>query len=108
MPGPQQLTLFGADAAEEPRTAARRLVQLGTRVVEFRFARSRRRTIGISIDADGLAVAAPYFAPWVEIERFLLEKARWILKSSTSGPRPAGRCASAARTASRSRFSAGH
>ena len=80
MPGPQQLTLFGADAAEEPRTAARRLVQLGTRVVEFRFARSRRRTIGISIDADGLAVAAPYFAPWVEIERFLLEKTHWILK----------------------------
>lgn len=80
MPGPQQLTLFGADAAEAPRTAARRLVQLGTRVVEFRFARSRRRTIGISIDADGLAVAAPYFAPWAEIERFLLEKTRWILK----------------------------
>lgn len=80
MPGPQQLTLFGADAAEEPRAATRRLVQLGTRVVEFRFARSRRRTIGISIDADGLAVAAPYFAPWLEVERFLLEKSRWILK----------------------------
>jgi predicted metal-dependent hydrolase len=80
MPGPQQLTLFGADAADEPRTAARRLVQLGTRVVEFRFARSRRRTIGISVDADGLAVAAPYFAPWAEVERFLLEKTRWILK----------------------------
>jgi hypothetical protein len=80
MPGPQQLTLFGADAAEEPRTAARRLVQLGARVVEFRFARSRRRTIGISIDADGLAVAAPHYAPWAEIERFLLEKSRWILK----------------------------
>lgn len=80
MPGPQQLTLFGAEAAEEPRTSTRRLVQLGTRVVEFRFARSRRRTIGISIDADGLAVAAPYFAPWGEIERFLLEKSRWILR----------------------------
>jgi predicted metal-dependent hydrolase len=80
MSGPQQLTLFGADAPDEPRTAARRLVQLGTRVVEFRFARSRRRTIGISIDAEGLAVAAPYYAPWVEVERFLLEKSRWILK----------------------------
>ncbi|CAM9463005.1 unnamed protein product, partial [Phaeothamnion confervicola] len=62
------------------RTApgTRKLVQLGTRVVEFRFARSRRRTIGISVDAEGLAVAAPYFAPWTEIERFLLEKTRWI------------------------------
>jgi len=80
MPGPQQLTLFGADAAEEPRTAPRRLVQLGARVVEFRFARSGRRTIGISIDAHGLAVAAPHYAPWVQIERFLLEKSAWILK----------------------------
>lgn len=82
MPAPQQLTLFGADAAGEPREAAgtRRLVQLGNRIVAFRFARSHRRTIGISIDADGLAVAAPHYAPWVEIEKFLLEKSRWILK----------------------------
>ena len=80
MPGPQQLTLFGADAIDAAREAAgsRKLVQLGTRVVAFRFARSRRRTIGISVDADGLAVAAPHYAPWIEIEKFLLEKSRWI------------------------------
>jgi predicted metal-dependent hydrolase len=80
MPGPQQLTLFGADAIDSAHEAAgsRKLVQLGTRVVAFRFARSRRRTIGISVDADGLAVAAPHYAPWVEIEKFLLEKSRWI------------------------------
>lgn len=86
MPGPEQLTLFGTDP--EPREArggrraplgARRLVQLGSRVVELRLARSGRRTIGISIDADGLAVAAPHFAAWIEIEKFLLEKSRWIL-----------------------------
>ena len=82
MPGPQQLTLFGAEAPQETRDAgdARRLVQLGPRVVEFRFVRSRRRTIGISIDANGLAVAAPPYAPWKEVEKFLLEKSRWILK----------------------------
>lgn len=80
MPGPQQLTLFGADSLDTARevTGSRKLVQLGTRVVAFRFARSRRRTIGISIDADGLAVAAPHYAPWIEIEKFLLEKSRWI------------------------------
>ena len=80
MPAPQQLTLFGQDAASDPREAGtRRLVQLGPRIVAFRFLRSRRRTIGISIDAYGLAVAAPHYAPWIEVEKFLLEKSRWIL-----------------------------
>lgn len=80
MSAPQQLTLFDAGAIEEGRGSggSRKLVQLGTSVVSFRFARSRRRTIGISIDADGLAVAAPHCAPWIEIEKFLLEKSRWI------------------------------
>ena len=82
MPNPQQLTLFDAEALEDSRTGAgsRKLVQLGTRVVAFRFARSRRRTIGILVDANGLAVAAPHYAPWMEIEKFLREKARWIVK----------------------------
>ncbi|MEO8202894.1 MAG: SprT family zinc-dependent metalloprotease [Betaproteobacteria bacterium] len=80
MPAPQQLTLFGLDVEGDARqSGTRRLVQLGTRIVAFRFVRSRRRTIGISIDADGLSVAAPHYAPWVEIERFLLEKSRWVL-----------------------------
>jgi len=82
VPGPQQLTLFGVDAADEAPAAGglRRHVQFGPRVVEFRFVRSRRRTIGISIDANGLAVSAPPYAPWKEIEKFLLEKSRWIQK----------------------------
>ncbi len=81
MSAPQQLTLFGPDAEGEAREApgTRRLVQLGPRIVAFRFARSRRRTIGISVDANGLAVAAPHYAPWVEVEKFLIEKSRWIL-----------------------------
>jgi predicted metal-dependent hydrolase len=89
MPGPQQLTLFGADAIDAAREVAgsRKLVQLGARVVAFRFARSRRRTIGISVDADGLAVAAPHYAPWIEIEKFLLEKSRWISRKLDSGAR---------------------
>jgi predicted metal-dependent hydrolase len=82
MPAPQQLTLFDVNAGGEPHDVAgtRRVVQLGPRVVAFRFARSRRRTIGISVDADGLAVAAPHYAPWLEIERFLVEKSRWIFR----------------------------
>lgn len=82
MPGPQQLTLFGTEVPEAARDSgeARRFVQFGSRVVEFRFGRSRRRTIGISIDASGLAVSAPRYAPMAEVDKFLGEKSRWILR----------------------------
>jgi predicted metal-dependent hydrolase len=56
------------------------LVQLDGRAVEYRFARRRRRTLGITVDANGLHVAAPLRAPWREIEAFLRDKERWILR----------------------------
>jgi len=56
------------------------LIELGGRTVEYRFARRRRRTLGLSIDAHGLKVAAPLRAPWREIEGFLRDKERWILR----------------------------
>jgi predicted metal-dependent hydrolase len=68
------------------------LIDLGGRCVEYRFARRRRRTIGITVDAHGLSVAAPLRAPWREIESFLRHKQRWILaKLDEWGrlPRPA-------------------
>jgi predicted metal-dependent hydrolase len=55
------------------------LIELGGRSVEDRFARRRRRTLGLSVDAHGLKVAAPLRAPWREIEGFLREKRSWIL-----------------------------
>jgi predicted metal-dependent hydrolase len=55
------------------------VIELGGRPVEYRFARRRRRTLGITVDADGLRVAAPLRAPWRDIEAFLREKERWIL-----------------------------
>jgi len=78
---PGQLTLFDEPppAAEDPAGRARRLIQLGGRIVEYRFARSRRRTIGITVDAAGLSVAAPLRAPWRDVDGFLREKERWVL-----------------------------
>jgi len=55
------------------------LIRLCGRWIEYRFARRRRRTIGIVVDASGLAVSAPLRAPWREIEAFLHQKERWIL-----------------------------
>ena len=56
------------------------LIELGGRMLEYRFARRRRRTLGITVDAAGLKVAAPLRAPWREIEAFLRDKERWILR----------------------------
>jgi len=55
------------------------LIRLGGREVEYRFVRRRRRTLGITVDADGLKVSAPLRAPWRDIEGFVREKQRWIL-----------------------------
>lgn len=55
------------------------LIELCGRCIEYRFLRRRRRTIGITIDADGLCVAAPLRAPWRDIEDFLRHKQRWIV-----------------------------
>ena len=55
------------------------LIELGGRLLEYRFSRRRRRTLAITVDASGLRVAAPLRAPWREIEAFLRDKQRWIL-----------------------------
>lgn len=57
-----------------------RLISLGGRPLEYRFMRRRRRSLGITIDASGLAVSAPLRAPFREIEAFLRDKERWILR----------------------------
>jgi predicted metal-dependent hydrolase len=68
------------------------LIRLGGRAIEYRFVRRRRRTLGITIDADGLKVSAPLRAPWRDIEGFVREKERWILAKLDEwavAPRPA-------------------
>ena len=69
-----------------------RLIRLGGHEVEYRFVRRRRRTLGITIDADGLKVSAPLRAAWRDIEGFVREKERWILAKLAEwaqAPRPA-------------------
>jgi hypothetical protein len=67
---------------EPPSAAPGRLrrVQLGGRIVPYRFRRARRRTIGIVVDVHGLAAAAPRWATIAEVEAFIREKERWILR----------------------------
>ena len=74
----EQLTLF--DEPPHADAAPVRFALLDGRPVEYRFQRRRRRTIAIKVSEHGLAVSAPLRAPWREIEGFLHEKARWILR----------------------------
>ena len=77
------------------------LIELGGRLVEYRFARRRRRTLGITVDAEGLKVAAPLRAPWREVEAFLRHKERWIVAKldewARAAPPPVLHCTSGER-----------
>ena len=48
--------------------------------VAYEFRRSKRRTIGFSVGADGLAVSAPKWVPLHEVDKAVLEKSGWIVK----------------------------
>jgi predicted metal-dependent hydrolase len=70
---------------------ALRHIQLGSEIVGYRLRRARRRSIGIVIDDDGLRVAAPGYMPIAEVEAFIREKARWVLKKLSewrAAPKP--------------------
>ena len=75
-----QLELPLAVAPVAMPTGTLRYIQLGSEIVGYRFRRARRRSIGIVIDDDGLRVAAPGHTPIAEVEAFIREKARWVLK----------------------------
>ncbi|WP_309677896.1 SprT family zinc-dependent metalloprotease [Polaromonas sp.] len=49
-------------------------------LVAYEFKRGKRRTIGFSVGAEGLAVRAPKWVPLHEIDKSVLEKSGWILK----------------------------
>ena len=68
-----------------------RYIQLGSEIVGYRFSRARRRSIRMVIDDDGLRVAAPGHTPMAEVEGFIREKARWVLRKLTewrTAPKP--------------------
>lgn len=73
----RQLALF--DEFPVAQALPERHLMLAGKLVEFRFERRRRRTIGLQVDAAGLSVSAPQRTPWREIEAFLRASERWIL-----------------------------
>lgn len=72
-----------ASPAEAPsgwrHPRANRELQLGAARVAYEFKRGHRRTIGLSVGADGLVVSAPRWTPHAEVEHLLRAKADWVL-----------------------------
>ena len=64
---------------EAPPSTGRR-IRLEATTVDYRLLRSRRRSIGMEIDAQGLTVRAPRWVGIGQIEAALRERAAWILK----------------------------
>jgi predicted metal-dependent hydrolase len=58
---------------------ANRRVQLRGCEVGYEFQRGKRRTIGLSVGAEGLSVRAPRWSTFGEIEAVLHEKAGWVI-----------------------------
>ncbi len=85
-----QRSLFDAAAPAGPPTLAvvqapsprhdplRRSVRVGTQRIDFRLRRSRRRSIGFVVGAEGLVVSAPKWVGVREIDAAVQEKGHWI------------------------------
>jgi hypothetical protein len=58
---------------------ANRHIVLGDAQVAYAFRRGRRRTIGLTVGAEGLSVSAPRWTPLAEVEALLRQKSRWVL-----------------------------
>lgn len=58
---------------------ANRMARLAGCDVAYEFKRAKRRTIGLTVGADGLCVRAPTWTPLGEVEAFLQQKANWVI-----------------------------
>lgn len=73
------------------KTGTARRVVLAGGVLQYRFIRARRRTIGIVVRRGEVEARAPRHIALAEVEAFIREKERWIAKrlaESTSEPPP--------------------
>lgn len=59
--------------------AANRHAHLQGVLVSYRFERSRRKSIGFMVGADGLVVRSPNWVPLREVDSAVQEKGAWIV-----------------------------
>ena len=78
-----QLTLPFLDSpptVTAPAPAGRRRLLLAGAPVEFELRRSRRRTIGFTIDDRGLVVTAPRWVSQRDVDAAVLERGDWVVR----------------------------
>jgi len=76
MPWPPERA--GARDGQPAAGESARTIELGERTVAYVLRRSRRRTIGLSIDHRGLRVGAPPRASLRDVESLLVQHGEWI------------------------------
>ena len=77
-PAPALASLLSPAEFRHPQ--ANREVLLGDAVVAYALQRVRRRSIGFTVGADGLAVRAPTWVTLSAVDAALREKSGWILR----------------------------
>ena len=78
LPASNAAKVFSASSFVHP--LASRQIQLQQTTVAYAFQRIKRKTIGMSVGADGLEVRAPRWATVASVEAVLHEKSDWILR----------------------------
>jgi len=81
-PSPAPVQVFSKDFSSSAfvHPLARRQIQLQQTTIAYAFQRVKRKTIGMSVGADGLEVRAPRWATVASVEAVLHEKSAWILR----------------------------
>ncbi len=64
---------------EGQKTEQTQHIQLGDHIIHYTLRRSQRRSIGFTINHDGLRVTAPTWVNLVEIEHAIRTKQNWVL-----------------------------
>ena len=71
----------GASENHRPRAGSEpRRILLGDRIIHYTLRRSRRRTIGLTIDHHGLRVGAPSRSSMGEVESLIRKHAVWVVE----------------------------
>lgn len=80
VPKPEAVAPAGGAADNQAHPQANRHACLQGIPVAYRFERSRRKSIGLTVGPEGLVVRAPSWVPLREVDATLQEKAAWILR----------------------------
>jgi len=78
--------LFAPDPASD-RAGTIRRVELASGVLNYRFVRARRRSIGIFVRRGEVEARAPRYVALAQVEAFIRQKERWIVRRLTESAR---------------------